>query len=102
MLKQLQNLTLGIEEEYQLIDPKTRELTSYITEIMEDGEVIFRDDVKPELLQSQIEIGSKVCNNLTELHQDLNSATKSLRESNVSILNTSSKKESGSASTLII
>ena len=72
MLKQLQNLTLGIEEEYQLIDPKTRELTSYITEIMEDGEVIFRDDVKPELLQSQIEIGSKVCNNLTELHQDLN------------------------------
>ena len=72
MLKQIQNLTLGIEEEYQLIDPKTRELTSYITEIMEDGEVIFRDDVKPELLQSQIEIGSKVCNNLTELHQDLN------------------------------
>ena len=72
MLKQLQNLTLGIEEEYQLIDPKTRELTSYITEIMEDGEVIFRDDVKPELLQSQIEIGSKVCNDLTELHQDLN------------------------------
>ena len=72
MLKQLQNLTLGIEEEYQLIDPKTRELTSYITEIMEDGEVIFRDNVKPELLQSQIEIGSKVCSNLTELHQDLN------------------------------
>ena len=72
MIKQLKNLTLGIEEEYQLIDPKTRELTSYITEILEDGEVIFRDDVKPELLQSQIEIGSKVCNNLTELHQDLN------------------------------
>ena len=72
MLKQLKNLTLGIEEEYQLIDPKTRELTSYITEILEDGSVIFRDEVKPELLQSQIEIGSKVCNNLTELHNDLN------------------------------
>jgi len=72
MLNQLKNLTLGIEEEYQLIDPKTRELTSYITEILEDGEVIFRDEVKPELLQSQIEIGSKVCNNLEELHLDLN------------------------------
>ena len=72
MLNQLQKLTLGIEEEYQLIDPKTRELTSYITEIMEDGEVIFRDNVKPELLQSQIEIGSKVCNNLEELELDLN------------------------------
>jgi len=72
MLNQLKNLTLGIEEEYQLIDPKTRELTSYITEILEDGEVIFRDEVKPELLQSQIEIGSKVCSNLEELHLDLN------------------------------
>ena len=71
MLKQLNNLTLGIEEEYQLIDPKSRELTSYITQILEDGEVIFRDEVKPELLQSQIEIGSKVCNNLEELHSDL-------------------------------
>ena len=66
ILKQLQNLTLGVEEEYQLIDPKTRELTSYITEILEDGSVIFRDEVKPELLQSQIEVGSKVCNNLDE------------------------------------
>ena len=55
MLKQLQNLTLGVEEEYQLIDPKTRELTSYISEILKDGSVIFRDEVKPELLQSQIE-----------------------------------------------
>jgi len=71
MIKQLQNLTLGVEEEYQLIDPKTKELTSYITEIMEDGEVIFRDEVKPELLQSQIEVGSKVCNNLEELELDL-------------------------------
>tara|TARA_B100001142_G_scaffold323346_1_gene373216 strand:+ start:120 stop:1229 length:1110 start_codon:yes stop_codon:yes gene_type:complete len=71
MIKQLKNLTLGIEEEYQLIDPKTKELTSYITEILEDGEVIFRDEVKPELLQSQIEVGSKVCNNLKELELDL-------------------------------
>ena len=71
MIKQLQNLTLGVEEEYQLIDSKTKELTSYITEIMEDGEVIFRDEVKPELLQSQIEVGSKVCNNLEELELDL-------------------------------
>ena len=45
MLKQLKNLTLGVEEEYQLIDPKSRELTSYITEILEDGSVIFRDEV---------------------------------------------------------
>ena len=71
MLKQIQNLTIGIEEEYQLIDPKTRELTSYISEIMEEGSLVFKDEVKPELLQSQIEIGSQVCNNIDELKTDL-------------------------------
>ena len=71
MIKQIQNLTIGIEEEYQLIDPKTRELTSYISEILEQGSLVFKDEVKPELLQSQIEIGSQVCNNIDELKTDL-------------------------------
>lgn len=30
------SLTIGIEEEYQIIDPETRELRSYITEILQD------------------------------------------------------------------
>ena len=51
-------LTLGVEEEYQIIDPDTRELTSYVGDVLEQGAVIFRDQVKPELLQSQVEIGS--------------------------------------------
>ncbi len=71
MLKHIKNLTIGIEEEYQLIDPKTRELTSYISEILEQGSLVFKDEVKPELLQSQIEIGSQVCKNVDELKQDL-------------------------------
>ena len=71
MIKEIQNLTIGIEEEYQLIDPKTRELTSYISEILEEGSLVFKEEVKPELLQSQIEIGSQVCNNIDELKTDL-------------------------------
>ena len=71
ILKHIKNLTLGIEEEYQLIDPKTRELTSYISEILDQGSLVFKDEVKPELLQSQIEIGSQVCNNINELKHDL-------------------------------
>ena len=31
------SLTIGIEEEYQIIDPDTRELKSYITQLLEDG-----------------------------------------------------------------
>ena len=54
------SLTLGIEEEYQIIDPETRELRSYITEILED-DVVKLGEVKPELHQSMIEVGTKVC-----------------------------------------
>lgn len=54
------SLTLGIEEEYQIIDPDTRELRSYITEILEDDRLIL-GEIKPELHQSMVEIGTKVC-----------------------------------------
>jgi carboxylate-amine ligase len=55
------SLTIGIEEEYQIIDPRTRELQSYITEIL--GEESLRmGEIKPELHQSIVEIGTRVCN----------------------------------------
>lgn len=54
------SLSIGIEEEYQIIDPVSRELRSYITEILDEGDVILRE-VKPELHQSIVEIGTTVC-----------------------------------------
>ncbi len=54
------SLTIGIEEEYQIIDPRTRELRSYINEILQEDEIILRE-VKPELHQSIVEIGTTVC-----------------------------------------
>ncbi len=66
-----QDLTIGIEEEYQIVDPETRELTSYISEILDKGAVVFRDQVKPEFLQSQVEIGSHVCRNIAEARQEI-------------------------------
>jgi gamma-glutamyl:cysteine ligase YbdK (ATP-grasp superfamily) len=53
----MEELTIGIEEEYQIIDPETRELTSYISQILDKGAILFRDQVKPEFMQSQVEIG---------------------------------------------
>ena len=64
------SLTLGIEEEYQIIDPETRELKSYITEIL-NGDSMILDEVKPELHQSMVEIGSRVCRTPSELRQEL-------------------------------
>ncbi|CAN5751098.1 carboxylate-amine ligase [soil metagenome] len=54
------SLTIGVEEEYQIIDPETRELRSYITEILNDDTLIL-GEVKPELHQSIVEIGTRVC-----------------------------------------
>src|SRR5215470_10088575 len=65
------SLTLGIEEEYQIIDPQTRELRSYITQILDEGRLILREQVKPELHQSMVEIGSTVCQTPAELRNEL-------------------------------
>jgi carboxylate-amine ligase len=54
------SLTIGIEEEYQIIDPQTRELRSYITEILLEDDLVLRE-VKPELHQSIVEVGTTVC-----------------------------------------
>ena len=45
MIKAIEKLNIGVEEEYQLINPKTRELTSYVTELLEDGALVSDNDV---------------------------------------------------------
>jgi carboxylate-amine ligase len=65
------SLTIGIEEEYQIIDPQTRELKSYITQILEDSKLILREQVKAELHQSMVEIGTEVCRTPAEARAEL-------------------------------
>jgi carboxylate-amine ligase len=64
------SLTIGIEEEYQVIDPATCELKSYITEILQ-GDKVIMDEIKPELHQSMVEIGSRVCHTPQELRSEI-------------------------------
>ncbi len=65
-------LTIGIEEEYQIIHPETRDLHSYVQEFLEQGKQIFPDEeLKPEFMQSQIEVGSQVCRNVQEIRQEI-------------------------------
>ncbi len=64
-------LTIGIEEEYQIIDPGTRQLTSYIQEFLQQGRVVLQDQIKPELMQSQVEVGSHICRNMKEVRQEI-------------------------------
>lgn len=65
------SLTIGIEEEYQIIDPQTRELRSYITEILEREDEMVLREIKPELHQSIVEIGSAVCETPSQVRAEL-------------------------------
>jgi carboxylate-amine ligase len=65
------DFTLGIEEEFQIIDPVTRELRSHITEMIDEGRMMLGEQVKPEMHQSMIEIGTGICNNIQEARADL-------------------------------
>ena len=65
------SLTIGIEEEYQIIDPATGELKSYITQILEDGKVMLKEQIKAELHQSMVEVGTEICRTPAEAKLEL-------------------------------
>jgi glutamate---cysteine ligase / carboxylate-amine ligase len=60
-----QRFTLGIEEEFQLVDPLSRELKSHIEEMLAAG-AHLGDQIKPELHQSVVEVGTPVCADIRE------------------------------------
>jgi len=65
------SFSLGIEEEYQIIDPVTGELRSYITELLEAGKLIMKEQVKAELHQYIVEVGTSVCNTPAEIKVEI-------------------------------
>ena len=66
------SFTLGVEEEYLLVDKETRSLVIDPPEtLMAEAEEKCGTHVTSELLKSQIEIGTKVCKNIQEAHEDL-------------------------------
>ncbi len=66
------SLSIGIEEEYQTIDPETRDLRSHIaSEILPKAKLALHEAVKPEMHQAVIEVGTKVCRNVQEAREDI-------------------------------
>ncbi len=65
-------LTVGIEEEYLLVDVETRDLIVDLPPaVMSECEARIKDLVRPEFLTSQIEIGTHVCKSVQEARDDL-------------------------------
>jgi carboxylate-amine ligase len=63
--------TLGVEEEFQIVDPTTWELRSHVSELMASSERAIGQLIKPEMHQSIVEVGTKICSNVQELAEEI-------------------------------
>ena len=63
--------TIGIEEEFQTIDPVTRELRSHMSKIVEGGQIILQERVKAEMHQAVVEVGTNICYNIQEAREEV-------------------------------
>ncbi len=76
----LSSFTIGIEEEYMVIDPLTRELKSHEQRIVHEGQKLLKDKVKAEMHQAVVEVGTDICNNIDEAFADVVNLRKSMAE----------------------
>ena len=65
------HFTVGIEEELQLVDCLTGQLVSKIHPIMEKGQAVFGEQLKPEMLQSTAELITGVCPDIRTARAEL-------------------------------
>ena len=69
----VEDFTLGVEEEFFLVDPETRRLVPAAADVLPGARALAGgdDEVQPELLQAQIEVGTNVCHTLGEVRDEL-------------------------------
>ncbi|HYA97984.1 MAG TPA: carboxylate-amine ligase [Methylomirabilota bacterium] len=63
--------TIGVEEEFQIIDPATSDLRSHVSKIVAAASANIGEQVKHELHQSIVEVGTKICDNVAELRIEM-------------------------------
>ena len=72
------NFTVGVEEEYMVIDPVTRELKSHEQKIVQEGQKIIKDKVKAEMHQAVVEVGTDICQDVDEAFMDVSALRKTI------------------------
>ncbi|MGB5589979.1 MAG: carboxylate-amine ligase [Gammaproteobacteria bacterium] len=66
------SFTLGVEEEYLLVDMESRDLCADPPEsLMTECQDLLHGQVSPEFLRAQIEVGTRVCSNIQEVASEL-------------------------------
>ena len=65
--------TLGVEEEFQIVHAETRELRSYVSQLLEEGKkhAILRERVRPEMHQSVVETGTGICRDIKQARDEI-------------------------------
>src|SRR5690606_40048139 len=63
--------TLGVEEEYMVTDPVTKELKSHEQKIVQEGQKTIKDKVKAEMHQAVVEVGTDICQDIDEAYNDV-------------------------------
>lgn len=74
------SFTLGVEEEYMVIDPETRELKSHEQKIVHEGQKVIKDKVKAEMHQAVVEVGTDICQDVDEAFRDVSTLRKTISE----------------------
>lgn len=65
------HFTLGVEEEYMVMDPATMELKSHEQKIVTEGQKVIKDKVKAEMHQAVVEVGTDICQDIDEAYRDV-------------------------------
>ena len=65
------HFTLGVEEEYMVIDPVSKELKSHEQKIVQEGQKLIKDKVKAEMHQAVVEVGTDICADVDEAFIDV-------------------------------
>jgi carboxylate-amine ligase len=76
----MEKFTLGVEEEYMVIDPHTRELASHDQKIVELASHVINDSVKAEMHQAVVEVGTGICKDVTQAYQEIRDLRKVVSE----------------------
>ena len=74
------SFTLGVEEEYMVLDPATHELKSHQQKIVQEGQKVIKDKVKAEMHQAVVEVGTDICADADEAFKDVSVLRKTISD----------------------
>ncbi len=67
----MEKFTLGIEEEFQILDGDSLMLRSQMSKIIQDGQIILKERIKQEMHQSVVEMGTNICENIQQARDEV-------------------------------